>query len=211
MAALFFTCFVCEWRTLPPLTCFCGHSPNQDRSMRWSGEFARSSMGSLTVGVVSGDKLVWTRSYGNAKSKMRLPANQDTVYLIGSITKMFTATMLEDLVETGKVELTDPVEKHFPEVNRVQKRYKDAPPITLLQLATHTSGTVAGAGSYCHLCDRRATSMERNPDSSASKCALRVQAGYTVLILQYRICRAGSGVGAGCGAPISGISSSTDF
>jgi CubicO group peptidase (beta-lactamase class C family) len=105
-----------------------------------SGEFAQSPMGSLTVGVVSGDKLVWTKSYGNAESEISLSANQDTVYRIGSITKMFTATMLEQLVEAGKVELTDPVEKYFPEVKRVQKRYKDAPPITLLQLATHTSG-----------------------------------------------------------------------
>lgn len=30
MAALFFTCLVCEWRTLPTLTFFSGHSPNQD-------------------------------------------------------------------------------------------------------------------------------------------------------------------------------------
>jgi CubicO group peptidase (beta-lactamase class C family) len=105
-----------------------------------SGEFARTPMGSLTVGVVSGDKLVWTKSYGNAESEVSPAANQDTVYRIGSITKMFTATMLEQLVEAGKVELTDPVEKYFPDVNRVPKRYKDAPPITLLQLATHTSG-----------------------------------------------------------------------
>lgn len=104
------------------------------------GGFARSPMGSLTVGVISGDKLVWTKSYGNADSKMSRTANQDTVYRIGSLTKMFTATMLEQLLEAGKVELTDPVDKYFPDVNRVQKRYKDAPPITLLQLATHTSG-----------------------------------------------------------------------
>ena len=109
--------------------------------MRWCrGGLARSPMGSLTVGVVSGDKLMWTKSYGNAESVISLTANQDTVYRIGSITKMFTATMLEQLVEAGKVGLKDPVEKYFPEVNRVQKRYKDAPPITLLQLATHTSG-----------------------------------------------------------------------
>jgi CubicO group peptidase (beta-lactamase class C family) len=105
-----------------------------------SGEFARSPMGSLTVGVVSGDKLVWTKSYGNAESQASLTANQDTVYRIGSITKMFTATMLEQLVQAGKVKLSDPVEKYFPEVNSVQKRQKDAPPITLLQVATHTSG-----------------------------------------------------------------------
>ena len=105
-----------------------------------SGEFARSPMGSLTVGVVSGDKLVWTKSYGNAESKASVTANQDTVYRIGSITKMFTTTMLEQLAEAGKIKLTDPVEKYFPEINAVQNRYKDTPPITLLQLATHTSG-----------------------------------------------------------------------
>jgi CubicO group peptidase (beta-lactamase class C family) len=116
----------------------CGRCTQIDAMV--SGEFARTPMGSLTVGVVSGDKLVWTKSYGNAGSGVSPAANQDTVYRVGSITKMFTATMLEQLVEAGKVELTDPVEKYFPDVNKVPKRYKDAPPITLLQLATHTSG-----------------------------------------------------------------------
>ena len=116
----------------------CRQCPQIDAMV--SREFAQSPIGSLTVGVVSGDKLVWTKSYGKANQEINLAANQDTVYRVGSITKMFTATMLEQLVEAGKVELTDPVEKYFPEVNRVQKRYKDAPPITLLQLATHTSG-----------------------------------------------------------------------
>jgi CubicO group peptidase (beta-lactamase class C family) len=116
----------------------CGQCEQIDAMV--SGEFAQSRVGSLTVGLVSGDKLVWTKSYGNAESEISLTANQDTVYRIGSITKMFTATMLEQLVEAGKVNLNDPVEKYFPEVNRVPKRYKDAQPITLLQLATHTSG-----------------------------------------------------------------------
>jgi CubicO group peptidase (beta-lactamase class C family) len=116
----------------------CGQCKQIDAMV--SGEFGRSPMGSLTVGVVSGDKLVWTKSYGNAEAKVGLAANQDTVYRIGSITKMFTATMLEQLVEAGKVKLADPVEKYFPEINTVPKKYKDAAPITLLQLATHTSG-----------------------------------------------------------------------
>ena len=62
------------------------------------------------------------------------------VYRIGSITKMFTALMLEQLVEAGKVHLSDPVEKYFPEINTVLGRYPGAPPITLVQLATHTAG-----------------------------------------------------------------------
>jgi D-alanyl-D-alanine carboxypeptidase len=70
----------------------------------------------------------------------KTPADAGSVYRIGSITKMFTALMLEQLVDAGKVRLSDPVEKYFPEVKAVQGRYPDAPPITLIQLATHTSG-----------------------------------------------------------------------
>jgi CubicO group peptidase (beta-lactamase class C family) len=48
--------------------------------------------------------------------------------------------MLLQLVEAGKVHFSDPVEKYFPEVNKIQGRLPGAPPITLIQLATHTSG-----------------------------------------------------------------------
>jgi CubicO group peptidase (beta-lactamase class C family) len=50
---------------------------------------------------------------------------------------MFTALMLAQLVEAGKVHLSDPVEKYLPEVKGVKNRFPDAPPI---QIATHTSG-----------------------------------------------------------------------
>src|SRR5260370_9577477 len=70
----------------------------------------------------------------------KIPADADTVYRIGCVTKMFTALMLEQLVEAGKVHLSDPVEKYFPEIKAVQGRFPDAPPLTLPQLATLTSG-----------------------------------------------------------------------
>ena len=105
-----------------------------------AADFAKHSVGSLTIGVVSGDQLIWTKSYGNTDMEKHQPATKDTVYRIGSITKMFTALMLEQLVDSGKVHLSDPVEKYFPEVDTVQGRFPGAPPITLVQLATHTSG-----------------------------------------------------------------------
>ncbi len=102
--------------------------------------YNKKPSGGLTIGVVSDSQLIWTKSYGNADTKNHLPANIDTVYRIGSITKMFTAVMLEQLVETGKVHLSDPVRKYYPEIDNVQGRFPNAPPITLIQLATHTSG-----------------------------------------------------------------------
>jgi CubicO group peptidase (beta-lactamase class C family) len=105
-----------------------------------AAEFARRPVGSVTAGVISGKELIWTRSYGDADMETKTPADAQTVYRIGSITKMFTALMLEQLVEAGQVHLSDPVEKYFPELKAVQGRIAGAPPITLIQLATHTSG-----------------------------------------------------------------------
>jgi CubicO group peptidase (beta-lactamase class C family) len=95
---------------------------------------------SLTLGIVTKDGLVWSKSYGFADIEKKTLATPDSVYRLGSITKQFTALMLLQLVHDGKVHLTDPVEKYFPEINLVQGRYSNAPPITLLQLATHTAG-----------------------------------------------------------------------
>lgn len=108
-----------------------------------SAELAKDPIGSVALGVVSGNQLVWTKSYGLADIEKKTPATADTVYRIGSITKQFTALMLLQFVEQGKVRLSDPVEKYFPEVNKIQGRPPGAPPITLVQLATHTSGLEA--------------------------------------------------------------------
>jgi D-alanyl-D-alanine carboxypeptidase len=105
-----------------------------------AAEFAKDNRGSVTIGIVAGPELVWTKSYGYADMEKKAPATKDTVYRIGSITKQFTALMLLQLVESGKARLSDPVEKYFPEVNKVEGRFAGAPPITLVQLATHTSG-----------------------------------------------------------------------
>ena len=105
-----------------------------------AAEIAKDNIGSITIGIISGGSLVWTKSYGYADMGKKIPATKDTVYRIGSITKQFTALMLLQLAEQGKVRLSDPVEKYFPEVNKLQGRFPNAPPITLVQLATHTSG-----------------------------------------------------------------------
>jgi CubicO group peptidase (beta-lactamase class C family) len=62
----------------------------------------------------------------------------ETLFEIASITKTFTVLLLEDMVERGEMKLDDPVEKHLPESVRVPMH--NGKKITLLDLATHTSG-----------------------------------------------------------------------
>lgn len=103
-------------------------------------ELAKEPVGSVTIGVIIDAELVWTRSFGYADMEKRILATQNSVYRIGSITKQFTGFMLLQLAERGKVRLSDPVERYLPEIERVRERVPGSPPITLVQLATMTSG-----------------------------------------------------------------------
>src|SRR5688572_2296852 len=62
----------------------------------------------------------------------------DTVFELGSISKVFTALLLAISVERGEVALDDPLQKHLPVGTTVPSR--EGRPITLRDLATHTSG-----------------------------------------------------------------------
>jgi CubicO group peptidase (beta-lactamase class C family) len=108
-----------------------------------AAEFARDSIGSITIGIVSRGDLVWTKSYGFADMPTRRLANRQTVYRIGSITKMFTGVMLHQLIEKGAVRLSDPVSRFLPEIKTVRGLTASATAPTILQLATMTGGLAA--------------------------------------------------------------------
>src|SRR4051812_44174133 len=64
--------------------------------------------------------------------------NGDTLFEIGSITKVFTTTLLQLMVDDGEVRLEDPISKYLPASVKTPKQGKRE--ITLLDLAMHTSG-----------------------------------------------------------------------
>jgi serine-type D-Ala-D-Ala carboxypeptidase/endopeptidase len=77
-------------------------------------------------------------TYGKSAKDDARPLNGDTVFEIGSITKVFTALLLADMAQRGEVKIDDPVSKYLPEgVKAPQRNGKE---ITLAELATHTSG-----------------------------------------------------------------------
>jgi CubicO group peptidase (beta-lactamase class C family) len=114
-------------------------------------EFKKDPIGSLVVGIVDNGALAWTRSWGYANTESQQPVGDGTYYRIGSITKQFTALALLQLAERGRLRLSDPLVKHVPEFSQVKSPYPDAPAITLLQLATMTSGLAREpSGAFDH-------------------------------------------------------------
>ena len=66
------------------------------------------------------------------------PGDGDTVFEIGSVTKVFTALVFADMMERGEVKLEDAISSFLPQTVKVPSR--NGRQITLLDLATHTSG-----------------------------------------------------------------------
>lgn len=93
----------------------------------------------LSIGIVYDQELVWARGFGLANVQAQVPASPNTIYRIASITKLFTSTAILQLRDAGKLQLDDPLGKHLPWFE-IQNSHRDAPPITIRHLLTHTSG-----------------------------------------------------------------------
>jgi CubicO group peptidase (beta-lactamase class C family) len=87
--------------------------------------------------------------FGGVACKGGKPPDGDTVYEIGSVTKTFTGILLADLARRGLLKLDDPAQKHLPPGLKMPRRGKKE--VTLLQLATHTSGLPVQPGFLGHL------------------------------------------------------------
>lgn len=92
----------------------------------------------VMVGRSKGD--AFFKAYGNRQLKpVEVPMTTDTVFDLASLTKpIATATCVMSLIESGKLDLADPVAKHIPDF---AANGKDK--ITILQLLTHHSGLIA--------------------------------------------------------------------
>lgn len=90
----------------------------------------------IAVGFITRDGRQQVTSYGPNAGVTPFDAN--TVFEIGSITKTFTAAILADMVAKKEVALDDPVANLLPAGTKVPAR--DGKQITLLDLATQTSG-----------------------------------------------------------------------
>jgi hypothetical protein len=68
----------------------------------------------LAIGIVHDQTVIWGRGFGWADVERRVPATVDTIYRIGSITKLFTATAILILRDAGKLALDEPITTYLP-------------------------------------------------------------------------------------------------
>ena len=122
-----------------PVAAGASRAPLSDAELRAIIEqrVAEKRSAGIVVGVLHPDGRTQIVAAGSP-GPGRPPLDSNTVFEIGSITKVFTGTLLAALAEEGKVRLDDPVQKYLPDSVRVPTRNGKA--ITLALLAAQRSG-----------------------------------------------------------------------
>ena len=102
-------------------------------------ELADKRIPAISIALVHGRDVVWAKGFGVARQPAGEPATAQTIYRMGSISKLFTDLAAMQLVERGALHLDSPVTRSLPQFHPGNPY---ATPITLRQLMSHRSGLV---------------------------------------------------------------------
>jgi len=122
VSVLLFGCHQTHHFDKPKLDSFFAVMSTQDQNM---GSIAIAENGKIVYQNVIG--------YSQINGKTKTPANLKTKYKVGSITKMFTAVMVFQLIEEGKLTLNTTLSKYYPQLPNAGK-------ITIAEMLSHRSG-----------------------------------------------------------------------
>ena len=119
--------------------------PNDPRVDRFrqllEADRERLNIPGLSAVILEDREVLWNQGFGYSDVERRVPATPDTLYHIASVTKTFTAILVLQLVEQGKLDLDAPVSRYVPEIQDDRIRIK--------HLLSHTSeGTPGEKFSY---------------------------------------------------------------
>ena len=100
-------------------------------------EMQDKKLPAFSIALVDDQKVIWAEGFGYADPDKKIVATAETVYRIGSVSKLFTDIGVMQLVERGQLDLDAPVQKYLPDFH---PHNPFGTPITLRQLMSHRSG-----------------------------------------------------------------------
>ncbi len=102
-------------------------------------QMKKGKLTGVSIALVDGDQKVWSAGFGYADVKAKLPATSSTVYRAGSVSKLFNAIAIMQLVEQGKLNLDAPITQYVDDFS-INSRFGSIDDITLRSLLSHQSG-----------------------------------------------------------------------
>ncbi|MFI2856114.1 serine hydrolase domain-containing protein [Paenibacillus sp. JSM ZJ436] len=129
---------------------------------------------SVQYALLDGEELVLSGVSGIHDAEGQISLTPQTMYGIGSTSKMFTAASVMKLVEQGKLQLDTPLIQYMPDFTMKDERYKQITPRMLLN---HSSGLHGSTLANAFLFEDHDTAAHDNLLSNLSKQTLKAQPG----------------------------------
>ncbi|MCA9218970.1 MAG: beta-lactamase family protein, partial [Planctomycetales bacterium] len=110
-------------------------------------EVEQKRLPAISISLVDDQCVVWAEGFGHQDAARQTPATAETVYRVGSVSKLFTDIAVLQLVEQGRLDLDADVRQYLPQF---QPQSPDGIPLTLRQMMSHRSGLVreSPVGNY---------------------------------------------------------------
>jgi CubicO group peptidase (beta-lactamase class C family)/D-alanyl-D-alanine dipeptidase len=99
---------------------------------------ADKGLPAVSIALIDGPATVWSAGFGYADPEKKVAATADTVYRVGSVSKLFTDIGIMQLVEQGQIDLDAPVDRFLP----FHPTNPFGQPVTLRMLMSHHGGLV---------------------------------------------------------------------
>lgn len=102
-------------------------------------EMKKNNITGLSVALLDDQQVIWSEGFGFSDKEAGIRAGTETIYRVGSVSKLFTTLAALQLSEEGKLELDKPLSTSVPDFS-IRSRFVGAKPITLRSIMTHHSG-----------------------------------------------------------------------
>lgn len=131
---------------------------------KFMDRFIGKNISGAQVSVVKDGKMVFSKGYGLADRKNRLPVNKSTTFNYASISKLFIWISAMQLVEKGKLDLDKDIKEYLPVDYPLH--IESEVPVTFLNLMNHNAGFEAywkhhsGSGQSADFCSLEEATCE---------------------------------------------------
>lgn len=105
-------------------------------------DMSRFNLPGLSIAVICDGKIIWAKGFGCADREKKIPATPETVYRVGSLSKLFNATGVMLMREEQRLSLDEDIKKYLPEANFVNPFDDKTAKITLRHILSHRAGTI---------------------------------------------------------------------
>lgn len=112
-------------------------------------EMEKHGITGISIALVDDQDIVWAEGFGYADKDKKIKADENTVYRVGSISKLITDIATMQLQEQGKLDIDEDITKYISEFT-INNPFETDKPTTLRQLMSHCSGFLreSPVGSY---------------------------------------------------------------